>query len=124
VAEAIRWLLKAQLPRRRIAAEGDDVLNSGVFDVFEDLVDLSGGGTDAGEMTGGGNFVFVLDKRGDLQGAAAGAAKSAVGDSHVVGLEGDQFGENATEMAECFVGLWREDFEGDDWLFLVFVKFG
>lgn len=113
VAEAAFNRGEGGLAFRRIAAQGEDVVHSGVFEPPQDSRELFAGGADAGEVSHGFEAGAVADAGDDLDGFFAGGAAGAPCDGDEIGLERAQIRDGAFELCGGFVGFRREKFEGN-----------
>ena len=78
---------KSSSPARRVAAQGEDVLDPGRLDPVQRRRQPLGGLADAAEVGHRLEAELVLQRRGDLDRAVAGRAAGAVGDRDEVGLQ-------------------------------------
>src|ERR671915_786271 len=114
VVEPARVRAPLGLAARRVAAQGQHVLDARGLDLLEDLDEALAGLADAGEVRHRLDAEVLLDPPGQLDGAAAGGAAGAVGHRHVVRRVVTQHLQRALERLLALVRLGREELEGED----------
>src|SRR5262249_7484825 len=93
----------------------EDVLDPELARLLEVVANLFAGGSDASQMGHGRQPVLALNPVDDPQGFVARTAAGSVSDGAEVGFELQQLRQRRFEEgAFAFVGLWREELEGDD----------
>ena len=114
VGEPARVRLPRGLAARRVAAEGEHVLDAGGLDLLEELHEALARLADARQVRHRLDAEVALDRLRDLDGAVAGGAAGAVGHRDVVGLVVLQDLERVPERLLPLVGLRREELERKD----------
>ena len=102
-----------RLAGRRVAAQGEDVLDAAVAHRVEHLAQLVRRGADAGEVRHRLHAVVALEVADDVDRLAPlGLAPArAVGDRHERRVEARELGQRAAQVALPLVGLRREELE-------------
>ena len=116
VAEPARVWAPLGLATGWIAPQRQHVLDPGLGDRVEDLVELLPRGADARQMGHGLDAQIPLDPPGDLHGSLAGRASGSVRDRREIGFERLERLQRGPEVPLAVVGLGREELEREDWL--------
>ena len=113
VLEAALGLRPLLLALRRIAAQGEDVLEAEAAHLVERGAQLVDRRADAGEVRHRLQADLVADARDDLERLAARRAAGAVGDADEVRGQRSQAGERQVEVRLALGGTGREELEGE-----------
>src|ERR1043166_947015 len=115
VFKAAFGLFENAAAARRVAAQGEDILDAQGADLRDDIADFIAGRVHASEVGHGGQPVLALDAVHDHQGFLARAAAGAVGDRAIIRLELQQGRDGFLKKVFVAVrGLWRKKLAGND----------
>ena len=100
---------------RGVAAQGQNVADSGIAGFFQIAAQLRFGRVDAGKVRHGGQPMLFLDFLNNAQSFAAGATSGAISYRAIIRAKRRQFGEGfIQEDLLSFFRFGREKFDGND----------
>lgn len=118
VEKTVRGWLPFGLTFGRIAAEGEDVAESGLMVALDDAADFVLGRADAGEVGDDGEVGLFLDADDELMGAVASGTSGSVGDGNVGGLKRHEILDILEEEIPIGIGFGRKELEAKGWVSL------
>ena len=113
VAEGVLRAVVVGQVSRRVAAEGQDVLDAARRVAVEDRGQLVAVVADAGQVRDGRQVGLALDADDQVVRPLAGRAAGAVGDRDERRLQRLQLGDGAEQLLGRLVGLRREELEAE-----------